>query len=248
MNQRHQGDSGWTAVRRSGANAVGRRLLFGALPSEAAREVEIVGVARDAKYTSLRQDAPATVYLPSAQQLGTAHYHVRVTGNPAAMFAAIRGAVRDVDPTLPLIDLRTQDDQIERISAEERLFARLSGVFGAVALALACVGLYGLMSFMVIRRTGEIGVRMALGARPGQVLRLVLRESFALVMLGTVLGAVAAHAASRLVESMLFGLTPGDPLTYGAVAVGLVVVAVLASLIPAHRATQVNPLVALRAE
>ncbi len=89
---------------------------------------------------------------------------------------------------------------------------------------------------------------MALGARPGQVLRLVLRESFALVMLGTVLGAVAAHAASRLVESMLFGLTPGDPLTYGAVAVGLVVVAVLASLIPAHRATQVNPLVALRAE
>jgi len=89
---------------------------------------------------------------------------------------------------------------------------------------------------------------MALGARPGQVLRLVLRESFALVMLGTVLGAVAAHAASRLVESMLFGLTPGDPLTYGAVAVGLVAVAVLASLIPAHRATQVNPLVALRAE
>jgi predicted permease len=232
-----------------GANPVGRRLLFGALPSEAAHEVEIVGVARDAKYTSLRQDAPATVYLPAAQQLdGTANYYVRVTGSPPAMFAAIRAAVRDVDPTLPLIDLRTQDDQIERISAEERLFARLSGVFGAVALALACVGLYGLMSFMVIRRTGEIGVRMALGARPGQVLRLVLRESFALVMLGTVLGAVAAHAASRFVESMLFGLAPGDPLTYGSVAVGLVAVALLASLIPARRATQVNPLVALRAE
>jgi predicted permease len=231
------------------ANPVGRRLLFGARPSEAAHEVEIVGVARDAKYTSLRQDAPATVYLPAAQQVdGTANYYVRVTGNPAAMFAAIRAAVREVDPTLPLIDLRTNDEQIERISGEERLFARLSGVFGAVALALACVGLYGLMSFMVIRRTGEIGVRMALGARPAQVLRLVLRESLALLVLGTVLGTMAAQGASRFVESMLFGLTPGDPLTYGSVAAGLVAVALLAALIPARRAAQVDPLVALRAE
>jgi predicted permease len=231
------------------ANPVGRRLLFGPIPSEPAREVEIVGVARDAKYTSLRQDVPATVYLPAAQQLdGTAHYYVRATRNPAAMFGAIRAAVRDVDPTLPAIDLRTNEEQIERISAEERLFARLSGVFGTVALVLACVGLYGLISFMVIQRTGEIGVRMALGARPGQVLRLVLRESLVLVILGTAVGAMAGHGAGRFVESMLFGLTPGDPLTYGVVAAGLVVVALLASLIPARRAVRVDPLVALRAE
>jgi predicted permease len=231
------------------ANPVGRRLLFGPIPSEPAREIEIVGVARDAKYTSLRQDVPATVYLPAAQQLdGTAHYYVRATRNPAAMFGAIRAAVRDVDPTLPAIDLRTNEEQIERISAEERLFARLSGVFGTVALVLACVGLYGLISFMVIQRTGEIGVRMALGARPGQVLRLVLRESLVLVILGTAVGAMAGHGAGRFVESMLFGLTPGDPLTYGVVAAGLVVVALLASLIPARRAARVDPLVALRAE
>ena len=121
--------------------------------------------------------------------------------------------MRDVDPTLPVTNLRTQDEQIERISSQERLFARLSGFFGVVALALACVGLYGLMSFMVVRRTGEIGVRMALGALPADVLRLILRDSVALVASGIVLGLSAAYGASRFVESMLFGLSPGDPTT-----------------------------------
>jgi predicted permease len=230
-------------------NPLGRHILFGALPTAGVTEMEIVGVARDAKYTGLRQAAPATVYLPAAQQLdGTANYCVRTTGDPAAMFAAIRAAVREVDATLPVVNLRTQEEQIERNSAQERLFAELSGFFGVVALALACVGLYGLMSYMVVRRTGEIGLRMALGALPVQVLGLVLRESAALVTLGAALGIVAAFGASRFVESMLFGLSPGDPVTYGSVALVLVALALLASLLPARRATRVNPLEALRAE
>jgi ABC-type antimicrobial peptide transport system permease subunit len=212
-------------------------------------DVEIVGVARDAKYTSLRQPAPATVYLPAAQQQdGEANYYVRAGGNPAALFGAIRAAVREVDPTLAVTDLRTHDDQIARMSGQEILFARLSGFFGVVALALAGVGLYGLTSYMVVRRTGEFGVRMALGALPRQVLSLVLRESLSPVAAGVVLGLVAAYGASGLVASMLFGLSPVDSVTYGTVPVILLAVAVLASLVPARRATRVNPVVALRAE
>ena len=230
-------------------NPLGRRLLFGALPTAGAEQMEIVGVARDAKYTGLRQDAPATVYLPAAQQRdGTANYCVRTAGHPAAMFAAIRSAVREVDATLPVVNLRTQEEQIERSTAQERLFARFSGLFGMVALALACVGLYGLTSYMVVRRTGEIGLRMALGALPVQVLGLVLREAAALVTRGAALGIVSAYGASRFVESMLFGLSPGDPLTYGAVALLLGALALLASLLPARRASRVNPLEALRAD
>jgi putative ABC transport system permease protein len=206
-------------------------------------------VARDAKYTTLRQPAPATVYLPAAQQMdGEANYCVRTNGNPAAVFGAIRAAVREVDPTLAVRNLRTQDEQIARMSSQEILFARLSGFFGVVALALAGVGLYGLTSYMVVRRTGEFGVRMALGALPRQVLSLVLRESLALVAAGIVLGLAATYAASGVVASMLFGLSPVDSVTYGAVPLILLAVTLLASLVPARRATRVNPVVALRAE
>jgi len=182
------------------------------------------------------------------QQDGEANYAVRAAGNPAALFTAIRGAVREVDPTLAVLDLRTQDDQLARMSAQERLFARVSGFFGVVALALAGVGLYGLTSYMVVRRTGEFGVRMALGALPRQVLALVLRESLSLVAAGIVLGLTAAYAASGVVAAMLFGLSPVDLVTYSAVPLVLLAVALAASLLPARRATQVNPVVALRAE
>jgi ABC-type antimicrobial peptide transport system permease subunit len=134
------------------------------------------------------------------------------------------------------------------MSGQEILFARLSGFFGVVALLLAGVGLYGLTAYMVVRRTGEFGVRMALGARPRQVLSLVLRESLALVTAGIVLGLAAAYAASGVVASMLFGLSAADPVTYGVVPLILVAVALVASLVPARRATRVNPVVALRAE
>jgi predicted permease len=228
---------------------VGRRLTFGATPTAGAAEIEIVGVARDAKYTGLREAVPATVYLPAPQMPeGTATYDVRTIADPAAIGSAIRAAVREIDPTLPVIDLRTEDEQIERLDSQERVFARLSAFFGVAAGILACVGLYGLMSFLVLRRTGEIGLRLALGARPSQVLRMILRESLMLVGLGIVLGLMLATGAGRSIQSMLFGLSSVDPLTYGFVAVVLVAVTLLASVQPARRATRIDPMTALRSE
>jgi ABC-type antimicrobial peptide transport system permease subunit len=228
---------------------VGRRLTFGANPNAAASEIEIVGVASDAKYTTLREAEPVTIYLPAPQLLdGIANYYVRTAGDPAAIGPAIRGAVREIDPTLPVIDLRTQDQQLERRSSQERLFAELSAFFGVAALMLASVGLYGLLSYLVVQRTGEIGLRLALGARPAQVLRMVLRESIAMVAFGLALGAAVAYGAGRFVEAMLFGLTAADPFTYAIVAGSLVVVTLLASLLPARRAARVDPMIALRAE
>jgi len=231
------------------SDPIGRRIVMGATPGSAARELEIVGMARDIKYATLRDSVPPTLYLPAAQQRdGNANYSVRSAGDPARVFAAIRAAVREVDPTLPLLNLRTQDEQIARSSAQERLFARLSGFFGGLALALASAGLYGLMSYRVVRRTGEIGLRMALGALPGQVLRLILSESAGLVALGAGLGIAAAIGSARFLESMLFGLSPLDVPTYASVTVVLVAVAFLAALLPARRATKLNPVAALRAD
>jgi len=156
--------------------------------------------------------------------------------------------VREIDPGLPVIDFRTQEQQIERRHSQERLFAQLSGFFGVAALILVCVGLYGLMSYLVLQRTGEMGLRLALGALPGQVLQMVLRESFTLVAVGLVLGLAVAYSVRRFVESTLFGLTAADPLTYAVVAGVLVAVTLLASLRPAQRAARVDPMIALHAE
>jgi predicted permease len=233
----------------AGDNPVGRRFTFGSNPNGPASEIEIVGVARDAKYTTLREADPVTIYLPAPQMLdGVANYYVRTASDPAAIGPAIRAAVREIDPALPVIDLRTQEQQIERRTSEERLFAQLSGFFGVAALMLACVGLHGLMSYLVLQRTGEMGLRLALGALPGQVLQMVLRESFSLVAAGLALGLAVAYSVRRFVESTLFGLTAADPLTYAVVAGVLVAVTLLASLRPARRAARVDPMIALRAE
>jgi predicted permease len=240
----------------SGDNPVGRTIGIGANPSD---QVEIVGVAADAKYTELRGATPATIYLPALQRLdGNANFALRLAspaagerdtvGTAAALFPAIRAAVREIDPTLPVLNLRTQDEQIDRLHSQERLFARLSGFFGLLALALACVGLYGLMSYAVLRRTAEIGLRMALGALPGHVMGMILRESLALVCLGVAAGIAAAYGASRLIASMLFELSPTDPLTYGSVAGILVTIALVASFLPARRASRVDPMIAFRVD
>jgi predicted permease len=240
----------------SGDNPVGRTIGIGPNPSD---QVEIVGVAADAKYTELRGVTPATIYLPALQRLdGNANFALRLASPPAgerdtvdtaaALFPAIRAAVREIDPTLPVLNLRTQEEQIDRLHSQERLFARLSGFFGLLAVALACVGLYGLMSYAVLRRTAEIGLRMALGAQPGHVLGMILRESLTLVCLGVAAGIGTAYGASRLIASMLFGLSPTDPLTYGSVAVILTAITLVASYLPARRASRVDPMIAFRVE
>jgi predicted permease len=229
-------------------NPVGRQIVYTTGPFNRV-PVEVVGVAADAKYTDLRSPVPPTLYVPALQQPGgEANFALRLDTDRATVFPAIRAAVREIDPALPVLNLRTQDEQLDRLHAQELLFARLSGLFGLLALALACVGLYGLMSYAAVRRTSEIGLRMALGARPARVLRMMLRESLTLVCLGVAVGLAAAYGASRLVATMLFGLSPTDPLTYGAVAALLIAVALLASLLPARRASLLDPMTALRVE
>ena len=230
-----------------GENPVGRRITIGPAPTD---QVEIVGVSADAKYTELRGTTPATIYLPALQRLdGDANFALRLAApDPvavSAVFADIRATVRDIDPGLPVLNLRTQDEQIDRLHAQELLFARLSGLFGLLALALTCVGLYGLMSHAVVRRTGEIGLRMALGAPPAHVLRMILGESLALAGLGIAGGALGAYFFARLAATMLFGLSPADPVTYATVALVLVAIAVLASALPARRASRIDPTVAM---
>jgi predicted permease len=231
-----------------GENPIGKDI---GIPQYADR-IQVVGVASDAKYTDLRGEAPPTVYLPSLQQVdGNANFALRLVNaerNTGAYFAAIRSSIRELDPALPVLNLRTQDEQIDRLNGQERLFAKLSGVFGGLAVLLACLGIYGLISHNVLQRTGEIGVRIALGARPGHVLRMIVIECLTIAGVGVLAGLAAAFGAGRLIASMLFGLSPVDPVTYFAVTVILTAMALLASLAPAVRASRIDPAVALKRE
>jgi ABC-type antimicrobial peptide transport system permease subunit len=161
---------------------------------------------------------------------------------------AVRHAVQSIDPNLPLSNVRTQVEQIDQTLFQERLFAKLSSFFGLLALILACIGLYGIMSYAVARRTNEIGIRMALGARREDILRKVLREAFVLVFAGMAIGIPIALGALRLISSMLFGLKPTDPVTLAGATAFMLAVAAFAGYLPARRASRVDPMVALRYE
>jgi len=195
-----------------GADAIGRRIAFGGPAADDV--VEVVGVARDAKYTDLRGAVPPTIYLPAYQRVeGAAAFAVRAAGNPAALMPAVRAAIRDIDATLPILDLRTQHEQIERLHANERLFAWLSTFFGVTAVALAVAGLHGLLAQVVQRRTGEFGLRLAVGATPANVGGMIVREAVVLAVVGAIVGLGAAAFLARLVAAMLFGVSATDPLT-----------------------------------
>jgi predicted permease len=215
-------------------------------------DIEIVGLIRDAQYSDVRSAPRPTAFIPFAQLgsngAGGGAFVLRFTGSEAAITAAVRAATREIDANLPLTGVRTQVAQIDRLFTQERLFANLCSVFGGLALLLSAVGLYGLMSYAVLRRTGEIGLRMALGALPAHVLKMILRESLGLVGLGIVVGIAAAFGASRFVSSLLFGLSTTDPLTYAIVALLLTAVALVACMLPARRASRVDPMTALRTE
>ena len=161
---------------------------------------------------------------------------------------ALRDAVTSVDKDLPLLDIRTQNEQIAETTKEERIFASLTSGFGVLALILASIGIYGIMAYTVARRTNEIGIRMALGAQSGRVMRMVLREASWLAAIGVIAGLAIAIAMGRLIASMLYGLKSYDPLTLGGSALFLVIIALAASWIPARRAASVDPIKALRHE
>jgi predicted permease len=210
---------------------------------------EVVGVVQDAKYDSLRQTTPRMAFLPWWQ--GTpllSAVALRTVAEPASLAPAVREALREVHPGLVVRNVRTLEEQIDRTLGQERLIARLLGLFTVLSLALACVGLYGVMSYAVARRTHEIGIRMALGAEPGALLREVLGKALRLAAAGIALGIPAALAAARLVESFLFGLKPHDPATLAFGAASMVLAAAVAGYLPARRAARVDPMVALRHE
>jgi predicted permease len=207
---------------------------------------EIVGVVRDAKYNDLRREIHPMMYQPHHE--GVATFELRTAADPQALLPAIREVVEQVNEDLPLFNVTTQSEQIDRLLFQERLVARLAGFFGVLALVLACIGLYGLLSYEVSRRTREIGIRIALGAQPERVLKLVLRQGIALALVGAAVGIGVALGVTRYLASMLFNVRASDPWTMGAVAVLLALVALAACYIPARRATRVDPMVALRYE
>jgi ABC-type antimicrobial peptide transport system permease subunit len=175
-------------------------------------------------------------------------YEIRTHAKAASVLSAVRDAVRSIDKDLPLIDIRTQEEQIEATMQQERIFATLTAGFGVLALILAGVGIYGLMAYNVARRTNEIGVRMALGAQRGVIGRMVLGETLTLVAAGVMIGVPAAWALSRVIASQLFGLSPHDPATLVSVVLLLFAAGFLAGYVPSRRATNMDPMVALRHE
>jgi predicted permease len=231
------------------ASPIGRK--FTVEDTNAKGTVEIVGVARDARDHQLKGKVQRRFYIPISQSLSTAagvNFEIKTVGNPSAVAETVRKQIQSYDANVPIYSIRTLDDLTERSIADEILIARLSSFFAGLALLLAAIGLYGILSYSVAGRTREIGVRMALGAQRGSVLGMVLREAGKLVLLGILIGVPAAWLSSRFFASMLFGLNRNDPATMMLVIVILAAIALLASFIPARRATKVDPMVALRYE
>jgi predicted permease len=213
---------------------------------------QIVGVVRDATYNHAGEETDPMAYLAVMQLTEDDQYaywlQVRTTGDPAAVAGEVRSALAEIDPNLPILEIQTIGEQLDHLIDEQRLVSQLSGFFSLLALSLCAIGLYGVMTYSVVRRTNEIGVRMALGAPSNQVLWMVLKESIVLLAIGIALGIPAALGAARAVQSGLFGLHPTDIPTLAAAIVTITAVTLVAAWFPARRATRIDPLVALRYE
>jgi ABC-type antimicrobial peptide transport system permease subunit len=209
-------------------------------------QYQIVGIVGDTKYAGLRDQIEPTAYISVKE--GGVHFALRTAMDSASLVPAVRKVVSDLDNNLPLFDVKTQTERIERLLFTERLLARLASLFGLLALLLACLGIYGLLAYEVARRTREIGIRAALGAQRRDILKLVGRQGLVLVIAGAVVGIVGAIALTRPLQTLLFGVRTTDPVTFLAVCALLVTVGFLACYIPARRATRVDPMVALRYE
>ena len=211
-----------------------------------AKSWEIIGVVGDTKYNSLRREIHPMAYVPLTG--GGAHFELRTAREPTALISAVRDLVKRTDSNLPIFGVRTQTQRIEELLTQERVIARLASFFGLLALLLACVGLYGLLAYEVARRTREIGIRMALGAERREVSRLIVARGINLTLIGLGTGVAGGLVLTRLVSSLLYHLKPTDPLTFVSTGAILAAVALVASYIPAHRATKVHPMTALRYE
>jgi predicted permease len=231
-------------------DAIGHRFTVG--DPSVQGEWEIAGIVRDTKYGSPRELPQRMIYLPVTQLTGDDSYAysiaVRTTGDPAKATTSIRAALAEVDPNLPILEVKTIATQLDRLMSREALISQLSTFFSLLALSLACIGLYGVMTYNVVRRTNEIGIRIALGAQSRSVLWMVLKESLLLLAIGIALGVPATLAASRTVQSQLFGLNSTDPLTFIAATLVISLVILIAAWFPARRATKVDPIIALRYE
>jgi putative ABC transport system permease protein len=228
--------------------AIGKRLGF---EDDAAKQYwwEIVGVVGNVKHERLDAEAKPEVYFPYQQS--PANFMtlvIRTTSDPSNMIAAVRDQVLAIDRDQPVFDIKTMDQRLAKAVSQSRFIMLLLGVFSALALVLAAVGIYGVMAYTVTQRTHEIGIRMALGAQASDVLRMIVRQGMILALIGVLIGLAASFALTRLMSSLLYGVTATDPLTFVGVALVLSLVALLASFIPARRATRVDPIVALRYE
>jgi predicted permease len=230
----------------AGRNPLGLHLCD-AEKYDPAKAFEIVGVAKDAHYFGLRQATEPMVYF--AIWRGGASSRIlclRTGAQEGGLGDALRRAVTAIDPAIPLMGMRTIEQEIDNNILEDRLITTISGFFGTLALLLAAVGLYGVISYSVTRRTREIGIRMALGAERRSVIWLVAQHAAALVAIGAAIGIPAALALTKLVKTFLYNVKPNDPITIVSGALALIAVAALASAVPARRATRVDPMVALR--
>jgi predicted permease len=241
---------GETLARRffGNVNPIGRTLRFG---WDAKRPpLEIIGMAKDVKYRTLREKPELEIYVPFFGGVMSFPMVVQAAthGDPRALEASIRTLVRDVDSRVVVAEFGTMRDLVDNSLLQERMVAQFGAFFSVLALTLACLGLYGVLSYGVVQRTREIGVRMALGARPQNVVSLVVGQGVKLALAGTVVGIAVALAATRLVARLLYDVTPTDPATFGVVTLLLLVVATVAAWLPARRAAKIDPMIALRAE
>jgi predicted permease len=213
---------------------------------------QITGIVRDSKYNSAAEKPRPFAWLPIEQLTGDDHYgytlQVQTTGDPAKITGEVRTALAQIDPNLPILDSAPLTEVVDHLIDREKFVSQLSGFFSLLALALACIGLYGVMTWSIVRRTSEIGIRMALGAARQGVLWMVLKESLLLLLIGIALGIPISLAASRVIRAGLFGVSPTDPLTFIAAAAIIAAVIVAAAWLPARRATRIDPMVALRYE
>jgi predicted permease len=228
------------------AEAVGKRVSFGDASGPFMR---IVGVARDGKYFNIAEEPRSFIWTALAQEyMSNGALMVRTTGSPESVFAAVRSEVQSIDPNLPLFEVKTLTEHMHLALFPARVAAMVLGVFGLVALLLSAIGIYGITSYAVAQRTHEIGIRMALGAQLGDVLRLVLNHGLKLTLIGAAIGLLGAYLATQAITSVLYGVSATDPLTFVSVSLLLIAVALVACYVPARRATKVDPLIALRNE